>query len=203
MDANTYLLQQFFSPFTNKRRDKWGGDINLPGRNHLENRSRFAVEVVKAVRASVSEKFIVAYRLSPEEADPLGYSVKDAIGLLKVIVPYGIDIIHVSSWEYGKGLRQDIPSGSHPTYMIKTAFPYMPVIGVGRISHPDQAMQVMNEGIEFAALGKALLLDKDWVIKVKEGDVDSIRFKLNSKEEIEELDVPRLMKKYLLKFYPF
>ena len=48
--ANTYLLQQFFSPYTNQRTDKWGGDLNTPGRNHLENRSRFAMEIVKAIR---------------------------------------------------------------------------------------------------------------------------------------------------------
>ena len=199
--ANTYLLQQFFSPFTNKRTDKWGGNVVLPGRNRLENRSRFSRELLKAVRAEVGESYPIAYRISPEESDPLGYSTKDTIDFLKIIVPYGIDIIHVSSWDYHKNLRNNIPKGTNPTYMIKSAFPYMPVIGVGGIMMPRQAVEVLEQGIEFVALGKVLLLEKDWVKKVLNGESDSIRTKICSEQERQELDIPDRMKEYSKRFF--
>jgi 2,4-dienoyl-CoA reductase-like NADH-dependent reductase (Old Yellow Enzyme family) len=199
--ANTYLLQQFFSPFTNKRKDKWGGDVTLPGRNIFENRARFTKELIKAVRGEVGEDYPISYRISPEEPDPMGYSTKDTISLLKIIVPYGIDFIHVSSWDYGTSVRNDIPSGSNPTYMIKTAFPYLPVIGVGKVTHPEQALRILNEGIEFVALGKILMLEKDWVKKVKNNQIDNIRTRLKSEEERRALDIPDAMKKYSKNFF--
>ena len=199
--ANTYLLQQFFSPFTNKRSDQWGGNVDLPGRNILENRSRFSREILKAIRAEVGDAYPIAYRISPEEADPMGYSVKDTIDFLRIIIPFGIDIIHVSSWDYHTNLRQDIPNGTNPTYMIKTAFPYMPVIGVGGIKTPEQAMSVLNQGVEFAALGKILMLDKDWALKVQDGKVHSIRTELTSEEERNNLDIPDRMKEYSKRFF--
>ncbi len=199
--ANTYLLQQFFSPFTNKRNDLWGGDVVLPGRNRLENRSRFAREIIKAIRAEVGENYPIAYRISPEESDPFGYSTKDAIDLLKIIVPYGIDIIHVSSWDYHANLRNDIPNGTNPTYMIKSALPYMPIIGVGGIEKPHQALEVLEQGIEFVALGKILMLEKDWVKKVMSGDIDSIQTKINSEQERQQLAIPDRMKEYSKKFF--
>lgn len=199
--ANTYLLQQFFSPFTNHRKDKWGGDVTLPGRNLFENRARFAKEVIKAMRAEVGEDYPISYRISPEEPDPMGYSTKDTIALLKIIVPYGIDFIHVSSWEYGTSIRNDVPSGSNPTYMIKNAFPYMPVIGVGKVTHPDHALRILNEGIEFVALGKILMLEKDWVKKVKNNRIDEIRTKIFTEEERQALDIPDAMKEYSKNFF--
>lgn len=197
--ANTYLLQQFFSPFTNKRNDQWGGQ---PKHSHnvLENRSRFAREVIKAIKKNVSDSFLISYRISPEESEPLGYSVFDTIALLKILIPYGIDILDISSIKYGKGVRGDYSSGTHPTYLIKDALPYMPVVGVGGISTAEEAMRVMDEGIEFVALGKQLLFDKDWALKIKNGAYDSVRTEI-TKDDIASLDVPKRMKEYIKKFY--
>ena len=197
--ANTYLVQQFFSPFTNKRNDQWGGE-SQHSKNKLENRSRFAREIIKAIREKVSADFLIAYRISPEESEPLGYSVFDAIGLLKILIPYGIDLLDISSIQYGKGVRGDYSSGTHPTYLIKDALPYMPVIGVGGVSSAEEALRVMDEGVEFVAMGKQLLLDKDWVLKIKNGQNDSIRTAI-TKDEIALLDLPERMKDYLKKFY--
>ncbi|MGD8305629.1 MAG: NADH-dependent flavin oxidoreductase [Ignavibacteria bacterium] len=199
--ANTYLFQQFFSPFTNKRSDKWGGDINIPGKERFENRARFACEVVKAARSEVGEYYPISYRISPEEAEPDGYSVNDTIEFLNTIVPLGIDIIHVSSWDYHKSLRNDIPLETNPTKLIKKAFPNIPVIGVGGIMLPDQAVQVLNDGIDLVALGKVLMLEKDWVKKVKSGDITSIRTKINSEEERQNLNIPERMKNYSKRFF--
>ena len=199
--ANTYLFQQFFSPFTNKREDRWGCSNKLPEKERFINRTRFAQEVLKAVRREVGDNYPIIYRISPEEPEPDGYSVKDTIEFLNVIVPLGIDIIHVSSWDYYKSLRNDISGGMNPTKKIKSAFPKVPVIGVGGIVMPQQAMQVLNDGIDLVALGKVLMLEKDWVKKVKSGDINSIRTKIMSEEERQKLDIPDRMKEYSRRFF--
>jgi 2,4-dienoyl-CoA reductase-like NADH-dependent reductase (Old Yellow Enzyme family) len=207
--ANTYLFQQFFSPFTNKRTDRWGGDKRcatcVDHKSHdsmdichrLENRSRFAREVVQAVRSEVGSEYPVCYRISPEEPDPDGYSTRDAIELLKMLISDGIDMVHVSSWEYGVGVRNDYPAGSHPSKMIRVALPSrVPVIGVGLILTPDHAMRVLDDGLELAALGRALLLNDDWVEKVKAGQADRLITKLRTESERDRLQIPARMREY-------
>ena len=193
--ANTYLLQQFFSPQTNKRTDRWGTGT-------WEDRTRFARETVRAVREAAGNDYPIAYRLSPEEEDPLGYSTMESIRLLKELVEDGIDIVHVSSWEYGKGVRNDYPPDSHPTKMIRQAMPDdVPVIGVGQIDHPDKAMKVLDDGVELVALGRALLLDAAWAQKVRDGRVEEIRKSVTSRDELDQLDIPDLMKDYTARFF--
>lgn len=213
--ANTYLFQQFLSPFTNKRTDKWGGDLRcdrcdrheqhdrLELCHRLENRARFAMEVIKAVRAEVGGDYPIAYRVSPEEPEPDGYTTHDAIQLLGLLVPLGIDIVHVSSWQYGAGLRFDWHSGTHPTKMIRDAVPdHVPVIGVGNVLTPEDALRVLDDGVELVALGRALLLDADWLVKAREGRTREIKVALHSEEERSRLEIPEPMKEYTKRSIP-
>ncbi len=193
--ANTYLFQQFFSQFTNKRDDDYGSQT-------MENRCRFAREVVKAIRSEIGRDYPVWYRISPEEPEPDGYNTGQAIELLKQIVPLGVDVIHVSSWEYGKSLLPMSLPGENPTKLIKQAFPEVPVVGVGKIHYPEQAMTVIEDGIDLVAMGRELLFDAEWAEKVKSGHLDEIRTKVEREEDIDDLDVPDTMKSYLRKFYP-
>jgi 2,4-dienoyl-CoA reductase-like NADH-dependent reductase (Old Yellow Enzyme family) len=168
----------------------------------MEDRCRFASEVVRAIRDAVGPDYLVLYRISPEEEEPHGYSVNEAVELLQQIVPLGIDVVHVSSWEYGAGVRDDYPAGSHPTRVIRDALPpEKPVIGVGGIVHPDRALKVLEDHVELVALGKALLMDADWVGKVIAGQVDSIQSEIPSRAVLDGLDVPPLMKEYLARFF--
>lgn len=193
--ANTYLFQQFFSPYTNRRSDRWGV-------GSWESRIRFSSEVVKAIRRTVGDEYPVAYRISPEEPDPDGYSTSEATALLRELIPLGIDIVHVSSWDYGTGIRDDYPPGSHPTRLIREALPAaVPVIGVGGILHPDQALRVRQDGVDLVALGRILLLDGAWAGKVQNGQENQIRTSVASRDEIENLDIPELMKPYAARFF--
>lgn len=207
--ANSYLFQQFFSPYSNKRTDKWGGDCrcercdrhadheSLELCHRLDNRARFAKEVIRAVRAEVGPGYPICYRITPEEPEPDGYSTHDTIQLLEILVLLGIDLIHVSSAKYGVGLRSDNLADSFPTKMIKTDFPDKPVIGVGSILHPDQALDMLADGVDLVALGRALLLDADWAVKVRDNRVSEIRSKLSSPDEVQQLDLPEPMKEYV------
>jgi len=192
--ANTYLLQQFFSPFTNRRDDVYGVQCR-------DNQCRFAAEVVAAVRAEVGPDYPVLYRVSPEEEEPDGYRNDDVVELLRRIVPLGIDAVHVSSWEYGKGLYPLTSPDRHPTRIIRESLS-VPVIGVGMIRTPEQALRVVDDGVDMVALGRVLLFDANWGTKVKAGRSDEIRQNVNNREEIDALEVPDRMKAYLRKFYP-
>ncbi|MBD3258581.1 NADH-dependent flavin oxidoreductase, partial [candidate division GN15 bacterium] len=189
--ANTYLFQQFFSPFTNRRDDEWGCQS-------FDNRSRFAREAVKAVRSEVGEDYPIAYRISPEEEDPDGYSTSEAIELLKVLVDAGVDIVHVSSWKYGTGVRNDWPDDSHPTKLIRDALPArVPVIGVGGVGNAGDALRVLEDNVELIAIGRALLLDADWARKIKDGDDGSIRSSIATEDELQALEIPDRMRDYI------
>ncbi len=207
--ANSYLFQQFFSPFTNHRTDRWGGDCQcatcdrhaehdrLELCHRLENRARFAIEVLKAVRSEVGREYPVAYRISPEEPAPDGYSTRDAVQLLGLLLPHGIDIVHVSSWQYGVGVRNDLPADTNPTNFVRASLPLqIPVIGVGGVLHPDQALAILDDGIELVALGRALLLDPDWLTKVTSGRLEEIKMNLRSEDERATLDIPLPMRGY-------
>src|SRR5690606_8912264 len=90
--ANTYLIQQFFSPHSNRRTDKWGGDI--------EKRMTFPLAVVSAVQEAVSkhatEPFIVGYRISPEEIEEPGITMEDTLQLAERLAEANLDYLHLS-----------------------------------------------------------------------------------------------------------
>lgn len=191
--ANTYLLQQFFSSFTNKRDDDYGAQS-------LINRSRFAAQTIKAIRSEVGSDYPIFYRISPEEPEPDGYTTADAIAFLQRIVPLGIDVVHVSSWEYGQSLYPFSTPGEHPTIAIKKAL-HVPVIGVGQITTPQRALDVIHDGIDAVALGRVLLFDQEWGNKAESGRAAEIKTEILNIAEIEDLFIPDQMKRYLRKFY--
>ncbi|ENU36945.1 MULTISPECIES: NADH:flavin oxidoreductase/NADH oxidase family protein [Acinetobacter] len=90
--AHGYLISQFLSPLTNKRTDQWGGSI--------ENRSRFLLEIYKAVRAATSENFIISVKLNSADFQRGGISEEDVIYVFKAMDAVGIDIIEVSGGTY-------------------------------------------------------------------------------------------------------
>ena len=94
--ANTYLIQQFYSPFTNSRTDKWGGS--------RENRMRFPLAVLKACQEAIKKyanrPFILGYRFSPEEPSTPGLTMADTFYLVDVLAECGLDYLHVSLGEW-------------------------------------------------------------------------------------------------------
>ncbi|ATO18236.1 NADH oxidase [Acinetobacter sp. LoGeW2-3] len=90
--AHGYLISQFLSPLTNKRQDQWGGSI--------ENRTRFLLEIYKAVRAATSENFIISVKLNSADFQRGGITEDDVIYVFKAIDAAGIDLIEVSGGTY-------------------------------------------------------------------------------------------------------
>ncbi len=157
--AHGFLLCQFLSPLTNKRRDKYGGS--------LENRMRLPLEIVGEVRKRVGEK-IVLYRLGSVDLDPAGTKIKDSQMFAKKLQKAGIDIIDVSGGMCGSrpAKFQDIQGYFVPqAQQIKNVVD-IPVIGVGGIRDPEYANRFLHKGqVDLVAVGRSLLKDPDWATK--------------------------------------
>jgi 2,4-dienoyl-CoA reductase (NADPH2) len=169
--AHGYLLGQFLSPYTNKRTDRWGGS--------LENRARFALEVVRGIREQVGSEFPLMYRLSVTEPYEGGLSLEDGLAFCEMLEPY-VDALDVSAGNYDTAmvLLPMVAPGSLVNYAkaVKSRVS-IPVIGVGRLTwlFDEMAQAVSNGELDFVALGRAGLADPDTVVKTRRGEPQSVR----------------------------
>jgi 2,4-dienoyl-CoA reductase-like NADH-dependent reductase (Old Yellow Enzyme family) len=185
--ANGYLVQQFFSAHSNRRDDKWGGS--------LEKRLTFPLAVVDEVKRVVAEhakeSFLVGYRFSPEEAEEEGITMADTLKLVDVLADKELDYIHVSLFEFAstpkRGVEED--GRSRMEWIQEIAGNRVPVIGVGSIHSPDEAMKALEMGVPLIALGREIIMEPDWVSLVADGRESEIKTTL-TKEDQDRLIVP-------------
>lgn len=184
--ANGYLLQQFFSPHTNRREDKWGGS--------LENRLAFPLAVVREVKHTVEkhakDPFIVGYRFSPEEPETPGITMTETYGLIDALVNENLDYLHVSVQDFWSKPRRGVDaSKSRIEWITERVAGRVPVIGVGSIYTPADALKAFETNISLLALGRELIIDPEWVQKVQAGNEHQIVIEID-KERQEELVIP-------------
>ncbi|HIY92592.1 NADH-dependent flavin oxidoreductase [Companilactobacillus sp. HBUAS56275] len=183
--ANTYLMQQFFSPHSNRRTDKWGGSF--------ENRTRFALEIIKSVHQAVEkyadEKFIVGYRISPEEIEEPGIRLDDTLKFIDLLAEQPINYLHISM---GYAWRTSLNDKSDTEPIIlkikQVVNNRLPIISVGSIEKPADAEKIMDAGIDFAAIGRESIREPNWVQKVELGQENSINYTL-SETELDSLGI--------------
>lgn len=171
-----YLINQFFSLYSNRRTDEYGGN--------LENRVRFPLEVYLRVRELTGDDFLVSYRINAREFAPIETPFEDVIAFCQRLDEEGVDILHVSAGnsETPAMLLKMIPPGSTPrgcyadlSAAIKGKVK-IPVIAVGRLNTPEIAEQILREGkADLVATGRALIADPHWPEKAFRGDLESIR----------------------------
>ncbi len=173
--GHSYLIANFLSPFVNEREDEYGGSA--------ENRARFLLEVIGAIRAAVGDAFPIMLRIDGHEYRlPGGITIDDAVQTAKLAEAASVDAIDVSA--YGNGLSGIAfteaplvhePGGLLPFAHAVKAAVRIPVIGVGRVE-PDVADREIAAGrIDFVAMGRKLLADPDLPNKLAAGDVKSVR----------------------------
>ncbi|OXL82110.1 NADH-dependent flavin oxidoreductase [Paenibacillus sp. SSG-1] len=170
--ANRFLIQQFFSPYTNRRDDRWGGN--------LDKRMAFPLAVVDEVNRAVVEHakrpFLVGYRFSPEEEMTPGITMADTLKLVDALANKNLDYLHVSLMDFWSKPRRGVEDNRSRMEMIdELAGQRVPVIGVGSIRTPDEALRALQSGVPLIALGRELIIDPDWVEKVTQGREDEIR----------------------------
>ncbi|RID96439.1 NADH-dependent flavin oxidoreductase [Streptococcus constellatus] len=181
--ANHYLLQQFFSSFSNVREDKWGGS--------LEKRMAFPLAVVKEVKRVVEEyapkDFIVGYRISPEEihGDEVGYSYREAQALIREVIKYELDYIHLSLWEgyASKPVGSDRTYAEHFKSILDNQTKLIIVGGV--FSEEDAQDAIAQTPTDLIAVGRGTLIDPLFGQKIKEGRGDEIVHQI-SPEQLEQ-----------------
>ncbi|SDN45865.1 NADH-dependent flavin oxidoreductase [Bacillus sp. OK048] len=184
--ANGYLIHQFFSPYSNRREDQYGGS--------LEKRLTFPIAVIDEVKKVVAEHakqpFIVGYRFSPEEPETPGITMADTLALVDVLANKGLDYLHVSTLEFWSTPRRGAEDSRSRLEMIQERVgESVPVIGVGSIYTADDALKAIQTGVSMIALGRELIIDPDWVEKVKLGKESEIETKLK-KDAQSRLVVP-------------
>ncbi|WP_444685355.1 NADH-dependent flavin oxidoreductase [Alkalicoccus luteus] len=183
--ANTYLIQQFFSPHSNRRSDKWGGT--------LEKRMAFPLAVVESVMKAAEkadDDFIIGYRISPEEMENPGITMEDTMQLVERLSSEKLDYLHISVQDFHGGSMRDKSDSRSRVQMIQDAVgERIPVVGVGSLHTPDDVDKAMEGGVPLMAIGRELVVEPHWIEKVAEGREDEIRTEL-SVDDREELVVP-------------
>lgn len=182
-----YLIDQFAISFFNHRTDEYGGS--------LENRLRFAKEIVEEIRKRCGDDFPVTLRYSPksfikdwregalpgEEFEEKGRDIPEGIEAAKLLVSYGYDALDVDVGSYDSWWWSHPPmyqnKGLYIPYakIVKEAVD-VPVICAGRMDNPDLAISAVDDGAcDMVSLGRPLLADPDYVNKLRAGKVASIR----------------------------
>ena len=167
--AHGYLINQFLSPLTNHREDAYGGS--------LENRLRFPLEVLAAVRSQVGKDYPVLFRFSMMEFMPGGIDMEQAVAICKAMTDHGVDMLNLSIG-IGETVEYIIPPASVPegwnadrAATIKQAIESrIPVAVVGRIYNRKTAEGIVSSGkADIVAMGRALLADPYLPVKLAEG----------------------------------
>ncbi len=171
--AHGYLVSEFMTAYANKRTDEYGGS--------LENRLRFPIEIVRAVRQAVGPDYAILFRMNGDDKVPGGNTLEDAKAIAKRLEQEGVNAIHVSA-----GVYESVPWIIQPMYMPRACLAELaagvksvvkiPVIAVGRINDPGVAEALLADGkADLVSMGRQLLADPDTPRKIAEGRVEEIR----------------------------
>lgn len=167
-----WLINQFLSPYFNKRTDEYGGS--------LENRCRFAIEVLQSVRKEVGPFFPIEFRLSGSELFEGGYDLEEGCHIAQQIEPY-IDLLHVSAGTYQRGFGDTHPSmfKEHGCNVYLAAeirkYVSVPVATIGGLNDPVQMEEIIASGkADVVYMARALLADPYLPRKVMENRDEEI-----------------------------
>ena len=171
--AHGYLINQFLSRFSNIRVDKYGGDTI--------GRTRFAREVVEAVRDRAGHHFAVSFKISAEEFVDSGLTTEESIRILRILVRAGIDVVQVSAGNDVTAEWICQPMFMEKACLVESANQVkkalnIPVMAVGRINDPQIADEIIaHDMADLVCIGRGLLADPEMPNKAREGRFDEIR----------------------------
>jgi len=203
--ANHYAVHQFFSPRANHRVDEWGGT--------LAKRMNFPLAVAQAVRDALGPNLIAGFRITPFEAEADGYTLEDAKLLCGELAKLNLDYISVSLDDY----RMSRPTGEARVYDNPVKKSYTPaenpitefarviagrsaVMASGGIKTCADAEGAIKLGADLVAIGRAVVVDPEWLSKIRSKSEASILAGLpkDEREIAQALSIPPRMVEYLL-----
>src|SRR3979409_940252 len=203
--ANHYAVHQFFSPRANHRVDHWGGT--------LSKRMNFPLAVAQAVRDALGPKLIAGFRVTPFESEPDGYTLEDAKLLCNELAKLDLDYISISLDDYRKsrpvgetrvydGPVEKIytPAESPITEFARVIAGRSAVMASGGIKTCIDAGGAIKMGADLVAVGRAVVVDPEWLSKVRSKSEASILAGLpkDGLEIARALSIPPRMVEYLL-----
>lgn len=161
--ANGYLLDQFFTDYTNPRSDRWGGDI--------AGRLQLSLDVIQSVRQRVGHDIPVGIRISQGKVNDFFHKwangEDDARVVFSLLAQSGIDYLHLTEYEAWQPAFAD-----NPLSLVELARKYAPQLTImanGSLHDEARAIQVMEKGADFIALGRGALANHDWPERVAAG----------------------------------
>jgi 2,4-dienoyl-CoA reductase-like NADH-dependent reductase (Old Yellow Enzyme family)/thioredoxin reductase len=172
--AHGYLITEFMSSYYNRRTDEYGGS--------LENRMRFPLEVISAVRNAVGNDFVVGIRITADEFYEGGINLDEMLLMAPIMARTGkLDYISVSCGTYAT-----IGTAIDSMYYPLNSFVYLaaaikqvvdvPVVARGRITDPVQAEEILaNNQADMVSIVRGIIADPEWPNKAREGRLDEIR----------------------------
>ena len=167
MGSEGYLITQFLALRTNRRSDDWGGA--------LENRMRFALEVVRRTRAAAGRDFIIVYRISALELVEGGLAAEEIVEVGKAVEAAGATILSTGiGWHEARipTIAQAVPRGAFAgaARRLKQAV-RIPVVASNRINAPEVAEAILARGdADMVSLARAMLADPEFASKARAGD---------------------------------
>jgi 2,4-dienoyl-CoA reductase-like NADH-dependent reductase (Old Yellow Enzyme family) len=175
--AHGFLLQNFFSPHSNRRSDQWGGS--------LENRMRFPLAVVAAVKRTIAEHasrpFALGYRISVEENIDGGLEMSDSLELIARLIAAGASYIHAS---LGSALDQKPATGGSDATIVSILRDHIdgrvPLLAAGRIRTPSQAESAIDMGLSLVAVGQGLVVNPNWIAEARSGREGDIHLSVSA-----------------------
>jgi len=175
--AHLYLISQFLSPLTNRRNDRYGGDVRA--------RATFALQIIRAAREKLGRSYPLLFRLNAVEKVEGGQSLEDALALSRFLADEGVDALDVSlvahsSWREVEGqrflvassaLKKEQPAGANLSLAAKVKEATgLPVIAVGKLGQGDVAAESVRDlPIDIVAIGRQMIVDPDSVGKILAG----------------------------------
>jgi 2,4-dienoyl-CoA reductase-like NADH-dependent reductase (Old Yellow Enzyme family) len=183
--AHGYLINQFLSPATNIRTDDWGGS--------LENRARFLLEVVRAVRAAVGSDFPVGLKLNSADFQSGGFSHAESMLVIEMLNHEGLDLLELTGGTYEQlsmlGARAEAGADQRPSRASTVAreayfavyaaaarrVARMPIMSTGGFRRRASMIGALNDGTcDLIGLGRPLVTDPDVSAKLLAGSVDEV-----------------------------
>ncbi|MFC6169509.1 oxidoreductase [Loigolactobacillus jiayinensis] len=170
--AHGYLINEFLSPYSNHRTDRYGGSFH--------NRLRILQEIITGIKYMCGADFPISVRISADEFVAGGLKIADSVKIARTLESYGIDAINVSSGiyesaptivepgSYAQGWKQNLAKTIKANVKI-------PVIAVNNIKTPEVAEQLLDTAVcDYIGVARATLADPDWARKAETGHSDQI-----------------------------
>ena len=173
--AHGYLISQFLSPLVNKRSDNWGGS--------LENRARFLLETVRAVRARVSPGFCVSVKLNSADFQKGGFDVEDAKWVAGQLNGLGVDLLELSGGSYEspamQGHTDESSTSKREVYFIDFArdvasVATMPIMVTGGVHRLKTAEAAIGNGVDVLGIARAMAFVPDLPAQWKGGRMPDV-----------------------------